>query len=397
MMANHQLYTDWLYLWWIAYTNKMHGHVYIVLKESLRQLPILGWGMQFYNFIFLSRKWETDQARLAHQLGNLHDSQDPMWLLIFPEGTNLSAFTREKSAAWAAKNGMPDMQHQLLPRSTGLRFCLRQLAASTNWLYDCTIAYEGVPRGLYGQDVFTLKSSFIDGRSPKSVNLFWRRIKISTIPHSNDKAFERWLLNRWREKDYMLEYFASFGRFPDCPAKDLTIMVRRQKVPKHANVITASLRGGGWEEFLSIFGPITSAAGALGSIDLTEPLDLEEILLKAARSHPFGLASDGAGKGSISDSSRAFVERALQAAIQRTQLPRSVMTSLLSTTSGPQMRHIGVAKVNTAGEKAQQVTERKKKLLEPQKSALQHSQRPNTISVTPRIERGKKSLVDRKI
>ena len=52
LMANHQLYTDWMYLWWIAYTNKMHGRIYIILKESLKNLPIFGWGAQFYNFIF---------------------------------------------------------------------------------------------------------------------------------------------------------------------------------------------------------------------------------------------------------------------------------------------------------------------------------------------------------
>lgn len=145
LMANHQLYTDWLYLWWIAYTNKMHGRIYIILKESLKNIPIFGWGAQFYNFIFLSRKWETDRPRFKRHLAHLMDPKDPMWLLIFPEGTNLSKVTREKSKKWADKTGVPDMKHQLLPRSTGLQFCLQELQRSTNWLYDCTIAYEGVP------------------------------------------------------------------------------------------------------------------------------------------------------------------------------------------------------------------------------------------------------------
>lgn len=71
LMANHQLYTDWMYLWWIAYTNKMHGHIYIILKESLKKVPIFGWGAQFYNFIFLSRKWETDRFRFRNALSHL--------------------------------------------------------------------------------------------------------------------------------------------------------------------------------------------------------------------------------------------------------------------------------------------------------------------------------------
>jgi 1-acyl-sn-glycerol-3-phosphate acyltransferase len=109
--------------------------------------------MQFYNFIFLSRKWEQDKSRFKIQLDQLQSPDDPMWLLIFPEGTNLSAETRKKSAAWAEKIKVPDMKNQLLPRSTGFQFCLRELRNSTNWLYDCTIAYEGVPAGAYSQDV----------------------------------------------------------------------------------------------------------------------------------------------------------------------------------------------------------------------------------------------------
>jgi 1-acyl-sn-glycerol-3-phosphate acyltransferase len=290
LMANHQLYTDWLYLWWIAYTNNMHGRIYIILKESLKQLPIIGWGMQFYNFIFLSRRWEQDKMRFKVQLDQLSISDDPMWLLIFPEGTNLSAETREKSKAWAGKTGIPDMKNQLLPRSTGLQFCLRELRHSTNWLYDCTIAYEGVPVGTYSQDVYTLRSSFIEGRPPKSVNMYWRRYKISSIPIDNDEVFSRWLLNRWREKDYLLEYFNKFGCFPSYEAKQAIAAVEGRYEPNHAKAITTSLKGGGRDEFLGVFGPVTSAAGALSAIDLTEPLKFDEIVQKLAESQQLNMA-----------------------------------------------------------------------------------------------------------
>ena len=155
MIANHQLYFDWLYLWWVAYTNKMHGHIYIILKESLKYIPILGPGMMFYGFVFMARNWAQDKFRLSHRLqklkarhgGPLSGSQglDPMWLMIFPEGTNLSANTRKGSKKWAEKQGWQDLQHQLLPRSTGLLYCLQELKGTVEWLYDCTMAYEGIP------------------------------------------------------------------------------------------------------------------------------------------------------------------------------------------------------------------------------------------------------------
>jgi 1-acyl-sn-glycerol-3-phosphate acyltransferase len=122
----------------------MHGRIYIVLKESLRRIPIIGWGMQLSQFIFMKRNWEKDKPNLAQHLQKLNDPKDPMWLVLFPEGTNLASCTRQKSAEWAAKKGIDDMRNVLLPRSTGLQFCLQQLRNTVPFLYDCTIAYEGV-------------------------------------------------------------------------------------------------------------------------------------------------------------------------------------------------------------------------------------------------------------
>ena len=122
----------------------MHGRIYIVLKESLKRIPIIGWGMQFSQFIFLKRNWEKDKPNLAGHLQKLNEPSKPMWLLIFPEGTNLASDTRVKSKKWAAQNGIQDMHHQLLPRSTGLQFVIQELRQTVDYVYDCTIAYEGV-------------------------------------------------------------------------------------------------------------------------------------------------------------------------------------------------------------------------------------------------------------
>ncbi len=336
LMANHQLYTDWLYLWWIAYTNKMHGRIYIILKESLKQLPIFGWGAQFYNFIFLSRKWETDKYRFKSALNHLKNPKDPMWLLIFPEGTNLSGVTREKSASWAKKSGVPDMKNQLLPRKTGLQFCLQELKQTTNWLYDCTIAYEGVPKGMYGQDIFTLRSSFFEGRPPKSVNMFFRRFKISDIPVENDDAFERWLINRWREKDYILEYFYMYNSFPADNAIQALAAAEGKRKPNHAKMIGTEVKGGGWDEFLSIFGPITTAAGALSNVDLTEPLNFDALLGQVAKQQQLNLLN--IGKAPIGPASQIYVRNALAAAQKSagSALPEPVLNYLMKMTPGTQ-------------------------------------------------------------
>ncbi|KAL6821350.1 acyltransferase domain-containing protein [Trichoderma camerunense] len=225
MIANHQIYTDWLYLWWVGYVNRAsaHGHIYIILKQSLQYIPIIGWGMTFYSFIFMSRKMATDQPRLAYRLKKLKQTRTdpsgkeyriPMWLLLFPEGTNISGNGRRKSASWAEKKGWKDPEHVLLPRSTGSFFCLNELRGTVEYVYDCTVAYEGVGRGKYGENIFTLSSTYLQGRPPKSVNFYWRKFKLSDIPLDDADEFDAWLRAEWYKKDALMEQYLTTGRFP---------------------------------------------------------------------------------------------------------------------------------------------------------------------------------------
>ncbi|KAK5107675.1 hypothetical protein LTR62_000910 [Meristemomyces frigidus] len=146
-IANHQIYTDWLSLWWTAYTSNVHGYFIVVLKDGIQRIPVIGQGLVFFSWIFLSRRWETDRQRLQQHIQKLSDAKrrTPMWLLIFPEGTNLSKRSMAISQKWADKQNIPPSQLTLLPRARGLQTFLAGLADSVEWLYDCTIAYEQIP------------------------------------------------------------------------------------------------------------------------------------------------------------------------------------------------------------------------------------------------------------
>ncbi|PHH71661.1 hypothetical protein CDD80_5076 [Ophiocordyceps camponoti-rufipedis] len=244
LVANHQIYTDWLYLWWVAYANRptMAGHLYIILKESLKYVPFIGASMAYYGFIFMSRKMATDQPRLAYRINKLKTKKmapdgrpylDPMWLLLFPEGTNLSPNGRKKSAQWAKKNGLRDPDHVLLPRSTGIFFCLNQLKGTVDSVYDCTVAYEGVPRGRFGEELFGLVSTYLGGRSPKSVNLYWRRYRLADLPLDDAAEFDEWLRDEWYKKDELMEGYLKTGRFPaltDGPVQYIEAPIRTRQV-----------------------------------------------------------------------------------------------------------------------------------------------------------------------
>jgi lysocardiolipin and lysophospholipid acyltransferase len=67
-------------------------------------------------------------------------------------------------------------------------------------------------------DYFTLRSTYFQGRPPKSVNMHWRRFAVSSIPVKDPQEFEQWIVARWREKDELLDTFYDTGRFPTEPS-----------------------------------------------------------------------------------------------------------------------------------------------------------------------------------
>jgi hypothetical protein len=102
-----------------------------------------------------------------------------------------------------------------------------------------------------------------EGRPPKSVNMHFRRFRISDIPIDNDKAFDVWLRNRWREKDYLLEHFVKYDRFPE--DHEWIIKQKRTKKPgpQNAKFIETQIKSNNIEEFLSIFAPLSSVMTVL--------------------------------------------------------------------------------------------------------------------------------------
>ncbi|KAK3076814.1 hypothetical protein LTS18_011979 [Coniosporium uncinatum] len=84
--------------------------------------------------------------------------------------------------------------------------------------------------------------------------MHWRRFHVNDIPIDDDKAFEVWLRNRWREKDYLLEYFVRHNRFPS----NVDWLIKGESNTREAPYIETQVKSGNWEEFLMIFAPVTA-------------------------------------------------------------------------------------------------------------------------------------------
>ena len=89
--------------------------------------------------------------------------------------------SRLKSALWAETKSHQDLRHQLLPRSVGTYFCLKEFSI---------LVLKNNRKGQYGQDIFTMWSMYTKGKSPP-IHIYWRRFKLSTIPLATLEDFDR--------------------------------------------------------------------------------------------------------------------------------------------------------------------------------------------------------------
>jgi lysocardiolipin and lysophospholipid acyltransferase len=90
LIANHRTEVDWMYLWDLALRKGCIGYIKYILKSSLMRLPIFGWAFHILEFIPVERKWEADESNMRRMLSTFKDPQDPLWLAIFPEGTDFT-------------------------------------------------------------------------------------------------------------------------------------------------------------------------------------------------------------------------------------------------------------------------------------------------------------------
>lgn len=268
VISNHQIYSDWFFLWFIAYLNDCAEHFFIVMKDSLKKIPILGYGMTNYNFIFLSRNWENDKdymKRQFHKIVTLNCHK--FWLLIFPEGTNMSHNNRTKSHRFANKMNLPHNQCVLLPRAKGLYVACKELSPATTKVLDFTIAYSQHSKDEMAQDIFTLWKIYILGESPRLISILADEhdlkeqvpeidfAKPDALTPAQEEAeigvLGNWINDKWQTKESDMNYYYVNGTFD---------------VPKDATVTIPLRLNSSWEIIQVYIPSLTIAAGVAAVI-----------------------------------------------------------------------------------------------------------------------------------
>ena len=289
VIANHQVDADGLVVWafldMLAASHPANGGgrggwyphecffsplsgLKILLKADLINVPIFGWGMWFFEYVFLARNWQKDRKPLISKLSSFREDGLAPHVLIFPEGTTLNKRTQDKGNAYAEARGRPTFTHLISPRTTGFHACLEAMThgpapaaakAASNGskgskgskgsqgskgsngrredatkypaVYDLTVAYDGyrgeVPPWDLGFEREVDKAignldAFMSGTPQPCISIDFRRHEGRSVGGADDGFLD----GLWVRKERLLRAFAKEQRFPAeevGPARELRV------------------------------------------------------------------------------------------------------------------------------------------------------------------------------
>lgn len=224
MKRNHYCYRtriDWMYAsWCYGAILGANERMIVILKDSLRSVPIFGWSMQLMHYLFLSRRRDQDIPYLARGIAYLLRTMpsSPI-IVIFPEGTDLSESNVQRSHAFSSSSGLVNLNEVLYPKSGGLFACLHSLQEmhlDSKYLHDLTIAYKPARPGVRPSEKSLLKgksplrptipSHISAGEFPQEVHLFVDRYEVSALPAERSEL-DKWLRESFYRKEALLREF----------------------------------------------------------------------------------------------------------------------------------------------------------------------------------------------
>ncbi|XP_055982196.1 lysocardiolipin acyltransferase 1 isoform X2 [Sorex fumeus] len=204
IIMNHRTRMDWMFLW-----NCLMRYSYlrlekVCLKASLKSVPGFGWAMQAAAYIFIHRKWKDDKSHFEDMIDYFCDIHEPLQLLLFPEGTDLTENSKARSNDFAEKNGLQKYDYVLHPRTTGFTFVVDRLREGKNLdaVHDITVAY---PHNIPQTERHLLRGDF-----PREIHFHVRRYPVAALPRAKEEL-QLWCHRRWEEKEQRLRAFYAGG------------------------------------------------------------------------------------------------------------------------------------------------------------------------------------------
>ncbi|KAM0678768.1 hypothetical protein BDAP_000551 [Binucleata daphniae] len=180
----------------------MYRELTIILKESLQKIPVYGYGMRVFGYIFLERNWNIDQQILERGLKQLKE-KNSFYLLIFPEGTIIDTDSHKKSKKFCTSNNIIlqnevfNPENVILPRKTGYDMIFNNLKDKIDGIVDITLFTN--PYTVYPSEVYDCNDVFVK----RSCNVNF--CALVEIYENNELQKEDWLYNLYKDKDKILQ------------------------------------------------------------------------------------------------------------------------------------------------------------------------------------------------
>lgn len=203
---NHHYEVDWLFGWMGSDNFKVLGNSRVFVKKMIQYVPVVGWSWLMSDVVFLARDWEKDRLKLAQGVDQLCQYPDPMWLLLFAEGTRMNPEKLEASKEFAKKRNLPILKHHLTPRTKGFIETMKSLNKNEiKAVYDVTLVMPS--------DIISTVSTILVGKKAVG-HMFVRRFAISDVP-TDEEGMSKFLMDLYKDKDELKENYLKTGSFTD--------------------------------------------------------------------------------------------------------------------------------------------------------------------------------------
>ncbi|KAI9159341.1 hypothetical protein H9P43_008681 [Blastocladiella emersonii ATCC 22665] len=208
VIANHLFFCDFVLEHTVAIRRGVLGHCRYMSKDSHKWWPLFGWMMGLARFVFLKRNWHADHATIKARLAEWASEHQPIWLVVYPEGTRQTPAKLAAGQAFARDQGLPVLDHVLLPRTRGFTYIVDQLRNARNsqfeYVLDFTVAAYHVPTASFNRVFPTGYELFGEDMSRDwKFHVHVDMHRIADLPH-DENALAGWLVDRWVEKDARL-------------------------------------------------------------------------------------------------------------------------------------------------------------------------------------------------
>ncbi len=202
VVINHQQMADITFMMQFARSKGRLGDMRWFVKDVLKWVPGVGWGLWMMGAFMVKRDWNADRESIERTFAGIRRDRVPVWVLLFVEGHRIRPDRLEESQAFARERGLPVLEHVLTPRTKGFTATVQGLREHVDAVYDVTIGYEeGVPSlWQYAQGFAT------------RAHLHVRRFPMAGLPEGDDEL-GAWLVGRFQEKDRLLAGFYETGEF----------------------------------------------------------------------------------------------------------------------------------------------------------------------------------------